>query len=102
MPGAGVEIGGSYSNPWVINNRGERFSWTGNGWREEPNFRRNGRGRDDGRNNGRRDDDWNNGRRDNDWNNGRRDGDWNNGRGDDDRGRRERDGDRDWNNDRNR
>lgn len=38
MPGAGIEIGGSYNNPWVVNDRGERFSWTAYGWREEPNF----------------------------------------------------------------
>lgn len=34
MPGAAVEIGGSYERPWVVNNRGERFEWTGRGWRE--------------------------------------------------------------------
>lgn len=90
-PGAGIEIGGSFNNPWVINDRGERFSWTGYGWREEPNFRRD-RDRDGRRNDGRRDDDWNNGRRDNTWNNGR-----GRGRADDrdDRGR-DRDGRRDW------
>jgi hypothetical protein len=48
MPGAGVRIGGSYYSPWVVNDRGERFTWTGYGWREEPNF---GRGNDHGRNN---------------------------------------------------
>lgn len=34
MPGGAVEIGGSYERPWVINNRGERFEWTGRDWRE--------------------------------------------------------------------
>lgn len=62
MPGAGVRIGGSYYNPWVVNDRGERFTWTGYGWREEPNF-----GRRDDRRNDRHD---NRGRHDNDWNRG--------------------------------
>ena len=79
MPGAGVRIGGSFDNPWVVNDRGERFSWTGYGWREEPNFGRRDDRRND-RNDGRRDEDWNNGRRDNDWNRGRRDNDRNRGR----------------------
>ena len=93
MPGAGVEIGGSYDSPWVINDRGERFSWTGYGWREEANFgRRNDRrGGYAPRDNERRDNDWNRGRRNNDWNNGRR------GNERDERGRRNRDGARDWN-----
>lgn len=47
MPGAAVEIGGSYNNPWVINDRGERFAWTGYEWREELRDR-----------NYRRDNDW--------------------------------------------
>ena len=34
MPGAAVDIGGSYERPWVINNRGEQFEWTGRDWRE--------------------------------------------------------------------
>lgn len=34
MPGAAVQIGGSYEHPWVSNNRGERFEWTGRDWRE--------------------------------------------------------------------
>ena len=34
MPGGAVRIGGSYRSPWVINNRGERFEWTGRDWRE--------------------------------------------------------------------
>jgi opacity protein-like surface antigen len=68
MPGSGVDIGGSFNNPWVINDRGERFSWTGYGWQQE-------------RGNGRRDD--RNDRRDN----GRWDRD-NDRRDDDGRGRR--------------
>jgi hypothetical protein len=64
MPGAAVEIGGSYRNPWVVNDRGERFAWTGHDWREERNYRsRNDRRRDD------RDERWN--RDDNSWNDGR-------------------------------
>ena len=31
-PGAAVEIHGSYLNPWVVNDRGERFSWNGYDW----------------------------------------------------------------------
>jgi hypothetical protein len=58
MPGSGIDIGGSFNNPWVINDRGERFAWTGYGWREE------------GRGNGRRDRDW-------DRNDGRGNGDRN-------------------------
>jgi hypothetical protein len=55
MPGAAVEIGGSYQRPWVINDEGERFAWTGHEWREEQNYRRwNDRGRND-RGNDRRD-----------------------------------------------
>lgn len=34
-PGAGVDIGGSYNNPWVINDRGERFAWNGYDWRRD-------------------------------------------------------------------
>jgi hypothetical protein len=34
MPGGAVEIDGSYNRPLVINNRGERFEWTGRDWRE--------------------------------------------------------------------
>ncbi len=34
VPGGAVEIGGSFQNPWVVNNRGERFEWTGRDWRE--------------------------------------------------------------------
>ena len=45
-PGGAVEIGGSYNNPWVVNNRGQRYSWNGYDW--EPGFRakRIDRGRD--------------------------------------------------------
>lgn len=61
MPGAGVQIGGSYHNPWVINDRGERFSWTGSGWRQEAS-----RGRPGGHGNNDRFD-----RHDNGWRNGK-------------------------------
>lgn len=82
MPGAGVRIGGSYHAPWVVNDRGERFTWAGHGWREDRNAGRHGH---EDRHDRRRDD--------NDWNrgyNGRdRDGhDF--GRRDDDRERRSR------------
>jgi hypothetical protein len=106
--GAGIEIGGSYNNPWVINDRGERFSWTGYGWREEPNYRRGTDRRDDRNDRGRRgndrNDDRNNGRRDNDWNNGRRgDGFWDNTGGDFwEHERDDRDGARNRGNDRDR
>ncbi len=32
-PGGAVEIGGSYNRPWVVNNRGQRFTWNGYDWR---------------------------------------------------------------------
>lgn len=35
MPGAAIRIGGTYANPWVVNDRGERFSWNGFDWREQ-------------------------------------------------------------------
>ncbi len=75
MPGSGVRIGGGYYDPWVVNDRGERFRWTGSDWRQEPNFDRRDDRRDDNR--GRDDNDWNRGRdRDNDNNRGgRRDND---------------------------
>jgi hypothetical protein len=38
MPGGAVEIDGSYNRPLVINNRGERFEWTGRDWREERGY----------------------------------------------------------------
>ncbi|HEY0961143.1 MAG TPA: hypothetical protein VGE69_02180 [Pseudomonadales bacterium] len=92
MPGAGVRIGGSYHNPWVVNDRGERFSWTGYGWREERNAGR--RDNDDRHERDRgRNDDWNRGRDDNDWNRGRGDNDWSRNRDrdrDDDHNRRTR------------
>ena len=48
MPGAAVDIGGSYQRPWVSNNRGERFEWTGRDWREVRSYgsHRNYRGED--------------------------------------------------------
>jgi hypothetical protein len=50
MPGAGVDIGGSFQSPWVINDRGERFTWTGFQWREDNDYRRRDeRGRDERR-----------------------------------------------------
>ncbi|MDY6984264.1 MAG: hypothetical protein SV422_14355 [Pseudomonadota bacterium] len=83
MPGAGVRIGGSYYSPWVVNDRGERFSWTGYGWREDRNAGRHAHeDRHDGRHDRRRDD--------NDWNRGYNGRDRDNngfGRRDDDRGR---------------
>jgi len=39
MPGAAVQIGGSYHSPWVINDRGVRFEWTGRDWREVRAYR---------------------------------------------------------------
>lgn len=41
MPGGAVQIGGSYERPWVVNNRGERFEWTGRDWREVGSGRSN-------------------------------------------------------------
>lgn len=34
-PGGAVRIGGTYSRPWVVNNRGQRFVWNGYDWRAE-------------------------------------------------------------------
>lgn len=34
-PGGAVEIGGSYRRPWVINNRGQRFTWNGYDWNRD-------------------------------------------------------------------
>jgi hypothetical protein len=77
MPGAAVDIGGSYQSPWVVNDRGERYHWTGYDWRRDASY-------------GRRDDDRgrnNRGRDDNDWRNSYRDGDHNDRRDDrDERG----------------
>jgi len=36
-PGGAVEIGGTYRRPWVVNNRGQRFTWNGYDW--EADFR---------------------------------------------------------------
>ena len=41
-PGGAVEIGGSYRRPWVINNRGQRFTWNGSDWNRD--FAGGGRG----------------------------------------------------------
>lgn len=60
MPGAAVEIGGSFQSPWVVNDRGERFRWAGNEWRQEAGF--GSRDRDNRRSNDR--DDWRNSYRD--------------------------------------
>lgn len=49
-PGGAVKIGGSYRQPWVINNRGQRFIWNGYDW--DVDYRRaygNSFGRDWGR-----------------------------------------------------
>jgi hypothetical protein len=43
MPGGAVQIGGSYHRPWVINNQGQRFEWTGRDWREVRGSYRDGR-----------------------------------------------------------
>ncbi len=32
VAGGAVDIGGSYEQPWVINNRGEQFYWNGYDW----------------------------------------------------------------------
>jgi hypothetical protein len=34
-PGGAVEIGGSYRRPWVINNRGQRFTWNIYDWNRD-------------------------------------------------------------------
>ena len=49
MPGAAIDIGGSYEHPWVINNRGERFEWTGRDWREVRSYSSNRNNRADER-----------------------------------------------------
>jgi len=38
-PGGAVEIGGHYSRPWVVNDRGHRFVWNGLDWSRDRNFR---------------------------------------------------------------
>lgn len=114
MPGSGVRIGGGYYDPWVINDRGERFRWTGSDWRQEPNFdrradrrdtgRNDNRGRDDNdRDHGRDNDRDNRGRDDNDWNRGRNNGDMSNWLRDRARANDERDRNEDqWRGNRNR
>ena len=37
-PGAAVEIHGSWSSPWVVNDRGERYSWNGYDWSPATNY----------------------------------------------------------------
>ena len=32
VAGGAVRIGGTYDQPWVVNNRGERFYWNGYDW----------------------------------------------------------------------
>jgi len=49
MPGAAVRIGGSYRQPWVINDSGTRYVWNGYEWRVDRNTRYDGRDRDDRR-----------------------------------------------------
>lgn len=39
-PGAAVRIGGSYRQPWVINDRGQHFEWDGYDWRPSHQARR--------------------------------------------------------------
>lgn len=49
MPGAAVRIGGSYRQPWVINDRGIRYVWNGYDWRQDHHANRREPGRrDDG------------------------------------------------------
>jgi hypothetical protein len=73
MPGTGVRIGGSYRQPWVINDRGDRYSWNGYEWRLDRNDRFDDRDRDDRRY--RRDDRDERGWRDRDNNRNRRNND---------------------------
>ena len=49
MPGAAVRIGGSYQQPWVINDRNIRYVWNGYTWRQDRNdgARNNSNGRFD-------------------------------------------------------
>ncbi|HHX83534.1 MAG TPA: hypothetical protein GX696_11215 [Pseudomonadaceae bacterium] len=71
MPGAATRIGGSYHAPWVINDRGVRYEWTGRDWREDRGRREQAnawRSRDRGHDRNRgwdRDRDRNRGRSDN-------------------------------------
>ena len=34
VSGGAVQIGGTYDQPWVVNNRGEQFFWNGYDWDE--------------------------------------------------------------------
>ncbi|HWK55173.1 MAG TPA: hypothetical protein VNR18_12430 [Hyphomicrobiales bacterium] len=35
MPGTAVRIGGSYRQPWVVNDSGIRYTWNGYEWRQD-------------------------------------------------------------------
>lgn len=49
-PGGAVKIGGSYRQPWVVNNRGQRYIWNGFDWDiDYGGYRGNSFGRDWGR-----------------------------------------------------
>ena len=43
MPGTAVRIGGSYQQPWVINELGVQYTWNGYDWRQQPVSRSYGR-----------------------------------------------------------
>lgn len=51
-PGGAVDIGGSYRRPWVVNNRGQSFTWNGFDWEASYGsirgnaFKRDSRGHD--------------------------------------------------------
>jgi hypothetical protein len=49
MPGTAVRIGGSYRQPWVINDSGNRYVWNGYQWRLDRNGRFDDRNPDDRR-----------------------------------------------------
>lgn len=54
-PGGAVEIGGSYRQPWVVNNLGQRFTWNGYDWEARYGYRHErGNRRDFGRDQRRR------------------------------------------------
>jgi hypothetical protein len=78
-PGTAVRIGGTYRQPWVINDRNIRYEWNGYDWREagyagRNAFNGNSRFNRNDRDNRRFDDrDRNDRRRDNDRNNSRDD-----------------------------
>lgn len=46
-PGGAVQIGGSYRRPWVVNNRGQRFTWNGYDWDADYGYQRAFNGRHD-------------------------------------------------------